>query len=355
MTANEEIRDRAIRHALELGRYSNGLVQKIVLLLNSMDEDLSAKLVAGLAGIDERGISLSVSAQKRLVRLLDELRALNSAIYERVADKLSDELLGLARVEAAFQAQSISAFLPPAFATAIPTPNRLKVIVETSPMEGSLLSSWTKGMEQGRIDRIEAAIRKGLVQGSSTDDIVRSIRGTKRLNYEDGILQISRRSAQSVVRTAATHVANVSSQETWKKNERVVRGWQFIATFDSRTTITCASLSGKVFPVGEGPIPPRHVGCRSTSIAVTKSWKELGVDKDELSPSEKASMDGQIAGDLRFDDWLKQKGEKTQGEILGPARAALFRDGKLDLQSFVKNDGTVLTLDQLAKLHNLPE
>jgi len=354
MSVNQELQDRAVQHAINIRRYGNGLAEKIVALLDSVDEDLTAKLAAALANVDERGIALPKTAQKRITQLLDELRALNAAIYLEVADTLSDELTGLAKVEAAHQTAAITAALPVSYATAIPTANRLKAIIETSPMEGALLSSWTKGMEQGRIDRIEAAIRKGLVQGLGTDDIVRSIRGTKKLKYQDGILEISRRSARSIVRTATTHVSNVAAQQTWKENEKVVKGWQFLSTLDSRTTITCAALSGQVFPIGEGPIPPRHIGCRSVSIAVTKSWREMGFDSDELSPSERSSMDGQVAGDITFAEWLKKKGEDTQNTILGPTRASLFRDGQLSLSDFIKNDGTVLTLEQLRKQYNLP-
>jgi SPP1 gp7 family putative phage head morphogenesis protein len=191
------------------------------------------------------------------------------------------------------------------------------------------------------------AIRLGLVQGESTDKIVARVRGTRGARYADGVLDISRRSAQSIVRTATTHVSNQAARHTWKANANVVKGWQFVSTLDSRTTVTCAALSGQVFPVGEGPIPPRHIRCRSISVAVTKSFRELGVDKDELTPGQRASIDGQVAGDTTFAKWLTAKGPGMQDEILGPTRAQLWRDGKLDLIQFVKSDGTVLTLEQL--------
>ncbi len=218
-------------------------------------------------------------------------------------------------------------------------------------MQGKLLSAFTKGMEQGRMDRMEQAIRLGVVQGSTTDEIVRSIRGTKAAGYSDGILDISRRSAQSIVRTAVSHVSNVAAQETWQENSHVVKAWQFLATLDSRTTITCAGLSGRSFPLGQGPIPPRHIRCRSVSIPVTKSFRELGVDADEVPKGKRASMDGQVAGDTTFSSWLTAKGAATQDQILGKTRADLFRSGKLDLAQFIRNDGTVLTLEQLKSSH----
>lgn len=346
-SVNEALRDRAIRHAIELGRYGKGLSNRIVSLLNSADADILERIAGRLASIEERGMDMGPKTTARLNKLLKEVRALNSAIYDDVHGQLSDELTDFAGVEAAFQKAALDTALVVDLGTTLPAPARLRAIVEEAPMEGRLLRSWTEGMEAGRIDRISQAIRLGLVQGESTDRIVARIRGTKAARYTDGVLDISRRSAQSIVRTATTHVSNQAAQHTWKANEHLVKGWQFVSTLDSRTTITCAALSGQVFPIGEGPIPPRHIRCRSISVAVTKSFRELGVDRDELTPGQRASMDGQIAGDTTFSKWLTDKGPATQDTILGPTRAQLWRDGKLDLADFIKADGTVLTLDQL--------
>jgi len=349
-TANEALRDRAIRHAIELGRYGKGLSDRVVQLLNSADADILEKIAGRLANIEERGFDIGPKTTARLQKLLDEVQALNSAIYHQVHDQLSNELTDFARAEAVFQKGALDASIIAIVDTTLPAPAMLRAIVEEAPMEGRLLASWTKGMEQGRIDRISQAIRLGLVQGESTDKIVARIRGTKANRYSDGVLDISRRSADAIVRTATTHVSNQAAQHTWKANAHVVKGWQFVSTLDSRTTITCASLSGQVFPIGEGPIPPRHVRCRSISVAVTKSFRELGPDADEASPSERASMDGRVAGETTFSQWLTDKGEAIQDTILGPTRAKMWRDGKLDLQDLIKGDGTVLTLDQLREM-----
>jgi SPP1 gp7 family putative phage head morphogenesis protein len=347
MSVNSDLQDRAIQHAVAILRYGAGLSDKIIRLLNSADEDIVAKLAARLANIDERGSILSTKTNARLEKLLEEIRAINEAVYESLHDDLTDELHNFAGAEAGFQRAALQGALAADLSTKLPSPVRLRAIVEEVPMEGRLLSSWTKGMEQGRIDRISQAIRLGMMQGEGTDAIVRRIKGTKAARYSDGVLDISRRSAQSIVRTAVTHVSNQAAQETWRANSDVVKAWQFLATLDSRTTVTCGSLDGKTFAIGEGPIPPRHIRCRSISVAVTKSFRELGVNKDDLTPAQRASMDGQVAGDITFAKWLTDKGQEMQNTILGPKRADLWRSGKLDLSDFIKADGTVLTLDQL--------
>lgn len=346
-TVNEAQHDRAIRHAIELARYGRGLSDRIATLLNSADADIIDKLAARLAQIDERGIDLGPRTTERLRKLLEEVRVLNAAIYGQVHDELSEELTEFATAEAGFQKAALDAALVLTLETKLPTPARLRAIVEEAPMEGRLLASWTEGMAQARIDRIAQAVRLGMMQGEGTDAIVRRIKGTRAARYSDGILDISRRSAQSIVRTAVTHVSNQAAQQTWKANSDILKGWQFLATLDSRTTAQCGSNDGKVFPIGEGPIPPLHIRCRSISVAVTKSFRELGINLDEAPPGARASMDGQVAGSPRFADWLRGKDLGVQEAVLGKARAELFRSGKLDLDQFLRADGSLLTLEQL--------
>jgi SPP1 gp7 family putative phage head morphogenesis protein len=346
-TVNEALRDRAIKHAIALLRYGAGLSDKIVRLLNSADKDILDKVAAGLAAIEERGIAMSPASLKRLNKLLEEVRALNGAIYAQLHDVLATELADFGAGEAEFQRKALVAAIGADLGTKLPAPALLRAIVEEAPLEGRLLSAWTEGMAEGRIDRIGQAVRLGMVQGKGTDAIVRRIRGSKASAFSDGVLQISRRSAQSIVRTSINHVSNVAAQHTWRANDHVVKAWQFLGTLDSRTTISCAALNGQSFPIGEGPIPPRHIRCRSISIAVTKSFRELGLDYDELPPSKRAGMDGQVAGDTTFAQWLRDKGTATQEEVLGKTRAELFRSGKLKLEDFITGDGTVLTLQQL--------
>lgn len=350
-SVNEQLQDRAIRHAVALQRYGKGLSDKLVKLLNSADKDIVETLAKRLVQIDERGFDTGPATTKRLKRMLEEVRALNAAVYKSLSGELETELVKFAAAEAAAQQGALQAALVVELGTKLPTPARLAAIVTETPIQGYLLKPWVQGMEKARMDRIEQQIRIGLLEGEGTDKIVRRIRGSKAAGYRDGILDKSRRSTQSLVRTAVNQVSNVAAQETWKANSKYIKGWQFLATLDSRTTVTCAGLSGQVFEIGTGPMPPRHIACRSISLPVTKSFREMGLNKDEVPKGTRASMDGQVAGDTTFKDWLLRKGDGMQDKVLGPTRAKLFRDGKLDLDQFIKADGTVLSLDELQNLY----
>lgn len=347
MSANSDLRDRAIRHAIAILNYEEGVADRLVRQLNRADAEIVEKIASRLAAIEERGYDLGPRSTKRLLALLEEIRALNSAIYAQLHDTLVEELHNFAAAEASFQKASLEAALAVEIGTKLPAPARLRAIVEEVPFRGKLLSAWSKGMEQGRIDRVTEAIRDGMIQGDTTDQIVRRIRGTKAAFYSDGILNISRNSAQSIARTAVSHVSNVTAQETWKANSNVVKGWQFLATLDSRTTPDCGRNDGSVHSIGQGPIPPLHIGCRSISVPVTKSFRELGLDRDELDPKTRASMDGQVSAKIPYPEWLKSKSLAFQEDVLGKERARLFNEGELTFKQLVRNDGSFLTLAQL--------
>ncbi|MDH7971047.1 minor capsid protein [Sphingomonas sp. AR_OL41] len=348
--ANAALTDLAIQHAIHLLRFGNGVEQKIIKLLDSVQADLVAKIAARLSTIEERGIDLGPSTTARLKLLIDEVSQVLGPVYGQLYDTLVEQLHGLATTEADFQTRAINTALTVKLATALPSPQLLASIATERPIMGTLLKPIVKDMEAGALSRIQREINIGMVEGEGVDKIVRRIMGTKAGGYRDGVANVSRNSARSIVRTAINHTANHAAQETWRANQNVVKGWEFVATLDSRTTIICASLDGSVYPVGEGPIPPRHIRCRSISVASTKSFKEMGLDLKEVTPQQRASIDGQVKPQT-FDAWLKKQPPERQLEVLGKTRADLWRRGKLSLQDFIRNDSEVITLDELKKLH----
>ena len=122
----------------------------------------------------------------------------------------------------------------------------------------------------------------------------------------------------------------------------------------------CISYSGMSWDLDGNPIgnslpfnggPPRHWGCRSVLIPLLKSFRELGVNRDEIPPSTRSSLDGQVAEDLSFNDFLKGKSKTFQNDLLGEGKAQLWRDGKISLTDLLDQKGRPLTLEQLKERH----
>jgi SPP1 gp7 family putative phage head morphogenesis protein len=343
MAVNDDLLDLAVRHQIGLQRYSTATVRKLIALLNRVDADI----VAQMQRFDPEAVTGAWS-QKRLEKLLDAVRFVNRDAYNKVNRHLTAELKSLSAYEGIYQANMLRSTLPVMVDVVSPSAEQLYAAVNSRPFQGRVLKDWGNDLEAGAFAKVRDAIRQGFVEGQTTDQIIRRLRGTRANQFRDGVLEINRRSAEAVVRTAINHTANAARQELYKANADLIGSWRFVATLDARTTVGCAVLDGKTFPIGSGPMPPRHYNCRSSSVPVTKSWRELGFDIDDLPPGTRASMNGQVPGDMTYQQWLKTQPAEVQDDVLGKTKADLFRKGDLPLDRFV-DDGRTLTLDELRR------
>lgn len=348
-TANDRLADLAIGHQIYLQRYGGGVARKIIALLNRVDADLHAQLVAALERLPPESFTV-----QRLDQLLVGVQRLNADVYRDAGIELDRALMELAGYEASWQHRAIQSALPAVVAEKLTlntiTATQAHAAAMARPFQGKLLSEALAGIEQARAYRIRDTIRMGFVEGLTIDQMVRRLRGTKARGYGDGLLEIDRRGAEALVRTAVNHTSNYSRQALYAANEDLIQEYEWISTLDGRTTLGCIALSGKKFKIGAGPMPPRHWGCRSTTVPVLRSaWGALGLSKSEIDPGVRASMDGEVAGDISYGSWLKSKPAAFQDEVLGPERGKLFREGGLTVDRFTDQRGKVYTLDELRK------
>lgn len=316
----EQVFDLSVKHRIALNRYSTHLVQKVIAQLNRVEQSAVGKLA--------EAASDSLSAI-RLEQLLTQIRTIQSAGWVIIAERVNAGLQSLADSEVGFAARLIGVGQETAF-TGAPAFAQVYAAVQARPFQGKLLRSWLQDAEEGAARRVRETIRQGFIDGTPTDQIVRQLRGTKAAGYQDGILQGSRRGVEAMVRTAVTHTANVAHSQVFEANADIVKGWRFTATLDGRTTMICISLSGKEYPVGKGPLPPRHVGCRSVAVPLVD-------DIPGVAPFTPPT----------YEAWLKKQPAAFQDEVLGASRGALFRRGGLSVDKFVDRAGHTLTLDQL--------
>lgn len=87
--------------------------------------------------------------------------------------------------------------------------------------------------------------------------------------------------------------------------------------------------------------------CRSTTVPVLKSWADIGIDAGDIGEGTRASMNGQVPDTLTYDGWLRKQSPEFQDEVLGKAKADLFRGG-LTMDKFVDlKSQHEFTLDEL--------
>lgn len=319
-SAADRLLDEAVLHRIALSRYSTATVRKVLALLNRTDKALAERILRA----DNEGRDPT-----QLEKLLEEIRALQSDGWTVVRGRMNEDVAALADVERIFSERMVRAGAQATGAVVATAPTTAQVVaaVNARPFQGRFLRDWLNDAEAGAAKRVRDTLRQGFVEGRSVTALVREIRGSRANGYRDGVLEISRRGAEAMVRTALTHTAAVSAKETYQAMG--VEDATFLAVLDSRTTLTCANLNGQSFPLETFPWPPRHINCRSTAMPVVK-----GIPKVE-APS--------------YSDWLKRQAPEVQDDILGARKAQLFRAGKLSLDRFTDSAGRVLTLEELKK------
>ena len=229
-------------------------------------------------------------------------------------------------------------------------------------IEGATLLEWTRRNSRQTQQAVMDQVRLSLEAGESTIQATTRITGGVVAGVEvPGVMSTSRRNAEALVRTAMAEVVNKAALQSFQEMNDVVKAIQQISTLDSRTSDICIAYSGQVWdvntlePVDPSTLPfnggpPRHFNCRSRLVPVMKSLEELGIDGTEVPLAARASMDGQVPGDITFDGFLKRKSKTFQDNLLGPGRARLWRSGKITLSQLVDFRGNPLTLDQLEAL-----
>lgn len=355
---NERLQDAAVSHAVDLQQFGNGLVARIIATLNRSDADLVARLQAALDGLPA-----SAASVERIEALLASVRALNLQAYQQIERELTAELRALAEYEAGHQLALFQSVIPPQVVTRVGVAavnvDQVFAAAMARPFQGRLLREWTQDIGEARMVRVRDAVRMGFVQQESIGQIVQRVRGTRARAYKDGLLEIDRRGAEAVVRTAVGHTASFTRDRFFEGNADLVKSQVWTATLDSRTSEGCRIRDGKQYepvspykPIGHklpwlGGPGRLHWQCRSTAVPVVKSWAELGLDIGEARASTRASMDGQVPEDTTFASWIKRQPAARQDQVLGATRGALMRRGGLDLDRFYNDKGRMLSLDEL--------
>lgn len=345
---NEKLRNAAVRHQLDLIRHAESIFKQLG-LLKSLETDLKAGIARRLDQIKTRGLSaLPLQKSKDLLKWVqDKTKELNQEFNGELKQPLKD----IADYELRYQEQSISSIFSdtiPAqvtfnFELVNPPANLISAIVNSTPLGGRLMTEYTSKWSANLRDNLSAEVRLGMVQGQTTEEIVRRLQPA---------LETSKAGARAIVHTTVSGVASSARDLMYAANADILKGRQWVSTLDSRTTEICRGLDGQVFPLNSGPSPPAHWQCRSTIVPVTKSWKELGIDLNELPvgerPTVRDGLTGSIAANKTYSDWLAAQDAAFQREILGDKKYELFAKGHLTLDKFVNIDTLKpLTLDEI--------
>lgn len=327
---NTALRDLSIRRAAQLERFKRSLVSQLEEIIGAADE----RAIRRVRTILRRG-----QGARELRVLFAELKSILGEGYTNVITVLERELVQLAIDEARWQAQVLDRTVPLNIRVGQPSPSQLEQLVFRSGVNGLTVGEALEGVGLNHLNYYKSTVRTALLEGLGLPKLV------AQLTQPTGPLGRARPGLERNARTAATTVSSLARQQTFRKNTKLIKGVVWISTLDDRTSITCASLDGNIYPVDSGPRPPVHPNCRSTVAPVTKAAEEVA---RRVGPAVRSSMNGEVAGGVTFEQWLRTQPTSIQEEVLGTTRARLFREG-MPMERFTANDLSPLSLEELRR------
>lgn len=359
MTPNEHIEDKLIDRALVLERVQAGLVRDAARTLLDTQRELTTLLI----NKDPTAVQRTTYQQARLEAILREMRGILNASYHKLDVDLQRELRELYTLESQYVVGTVNQAAGAAIAAHKITPELLQssvkfALVQTGETGAARLSDYWSNQKEDTRKRFEREMRAGVLSGESLGQLIARVKGgTTGGIQRPGFMNVSRRNAETLVRTATLTVTGNARRDMYAANSDIISGIRQISTLDSRTTKICMGYSGAAWtipdykPIAPNDLPhnggtPRHPRCRSGELSILREFSDLPKRKQAKIPqSNRASMDGQIPKDITFDDWLRRKDVNSPGfadEMLGATSAQLFREGRISLRDLLDQKGRPL-------------
>jgi len=217
------------------------------------------------------------------------------------------------------------------------------------------------------------AIKQSLETGLSTKEASRLFK--KNSEKIDGLKNAH---VETLTRTAIAESMSLAREKNEEENfSSVISGHMWITVFDTRTSVICASLGGRIakkrseFRV----TPPAHPRCRSILMPITdftdtknlsqnsRVWDEkIYADKDRQLHTKFEKKDqrqinvenpGNKSKFTSFDGFLSQLPKDRQVQWLGPEKYKIYQTGKLGMSQLIDGSGKIRTVKELASLIGL--
>jgi SPP1 gp7 family putative phage head morphogenesis protein len=338
MSVNDDVYSRMLKHRALLTLYEKRLDTEIDKILKS--HKIRLQRIIALSG------TANINALTRKVNT--EIRK----TYKKIYKEGISELNVLAGVSARFYKNI--------FTKALNNIYKAKGVKDTLKINDLIIrSNGTYSQQLASISILEQRRIKGIVKNGMTQNkaMINIAQDVGRSGLLASTVQL-----KTLTRTAITETSNFVSNTTYKLNDDVVQGYQYVATLDSRTSLICGRLDGKVYSLDNknAPQPPQHFNCRSTTIPVIKSTNQLlNTDNNRLqkrkiarlTDSRRASINGQVPAKLTYPEWLKTQSNDVKLAVLGSQkRVTVFNSGKVKFSRFSNKDGKLISLKQLEEL-----
>ena len=176
--------------------------------------------------------------------------------------------------------------------------------IPTDRIEEILKNNWSGINYSDRVwinttvlaDKVQDVLISGFTSGKSYKKMAKEL---------EGLTDMGKYATRRLVRTEMCAMANRAEMEGYK--EVGIDKYVFVATLDSRTSIQCQKLDGKIFNAKDAKqgtnYPPMHPNCRSTTIAyMGEDWLK-GIKRRARDPKTGKTY---IINNMSYEEWYKK-------------------------------------------------
>ena len=199
------------------------------------------------------------------------------------------------------------------------SPEQFRAFFTKNPPHGILIPKVIRNaFDRGVVDKMQGQaldlLRQGALGGESYERII------SRLG--DAFTEFSDYQLNTLTRTFFQTANAQAFDAVYEANADIIEGKIWQNSNDDRVCLLCLPLGGMVFKKGEPhPEMPRHPNCRCVFTAKTVSYRDLGIDVDELDEVTKPVV---TRGYEKDGKWVVPPVGKGRG---GPVRTVSFYKG----------------------------
>lgn len=342
-------------HVSNMFRVSTTEVNKALAIYdkqNSKSLSILRDLLDDMRSDELTSLASDIYNTDRLKAFRDAIKDWQNELNTQIYAEIKSGLAPLATNEVAFVAGVSGQALA---GIALPTASAVvRDSIKTPSAGGALVKEMFDAIGVKTAEIAKKAIREGITQGMTNQQIFKQIKGSPDFDYEDSQLRTVKRDIDAIVRTTRMHVANEAYLQTW--TALGYKHLKIVATLDGRTCKVCAMLDGNVYPIdGAKPNLPGHarsrtvyVGCDANGVLIGK--RAFVMDSKpvkDIPKSERAEKIGRVNANTNYETFFKNASVEFQKDWLGPTRYKLYKEGGYTIDRFVDPLGKELTISAL--------
>ena len=411
------------RETIDINRYGNAVAEKYVRTYN----EIILNAAKQLRSIDQRQVTeiakggariIAPQTRKRLRAIIKQSSDSLDTWWARSALDMKKELQGVAQLQSEFIVNELkkvtetggipinSVAISEKYADSVimTDPSEINIFTDKAFTEdnfkqfgsgkfrltaqqgasitlpnGQTVQKAFRGIAESSAQKLDLAVRSGVFSGETLQQISRRLIGrldfdklqkanVKQIALAGGELtKLANNQIQTIVRTSVNQVTNQASQAVYAANKKVAPKYEYVATLDSRTSAICQRLDGQTFDYNNGPTPPQHFNCRSTTVPVVDfdglQKKYPNLEKPPATQFDtRPSATGRVPQGTTYGNWLLDQDRKLQVKTLGSeGKVNFFKklakregSGQAALRKMIRTDGSERSLKDLERLYGKP-